>query len=188
MILLSVTLFLIANILSGDNVYAKTNLSEKWNSQKQLSKTDQRKLWNRYNMSGASAIHYAHKNLYKGLFKERYSFKFEPNSYAWKDLDYLKYDVSLKSNKKVKIKKVKIKVGGKSKSINLHYVFYLDGFTIAEAGKNNAMQKFLTKNIRMSKKATVTFYTNKGKITKTLNRNQKEAILDNITLHTKLLH
>lgn len=186
--MLSVTLFFIANMISGDNAHAKTNLSEKWNSQKQLSKSDQKKLLNRYDISGASAIYYAHKNLYKGLFNERYSFKFEPNSYAWKDQDYLKYDVKLRSNKKITLKKVKIKVGSKSKSINLHYSNYFDGFASAEAGKNNAMQTFLTKNIRMSKKATVTFYTNNSKITKTLNKKQKEVILDNITLHTKVLH
>ena len=142
----------------------------------------------RYEISGGSSIYYAYKYLYKGLFKERYSFKFEPNSYAWKDEDYLKYDVKLKSNKKIILRKVKIKVGSKSKSINLHYSNYYDGFASAEAGKNNAMQTFLTKNIRMSKKATVTFYTNHSKITKTLNTKQKEVILDNITLHTKFLH
>lgn len=186
--MVSIALFFTASSISGDIAHAKTNLSEKWNSQKTLSKYDQENLLKRYEISGASAIYYAHKNLYNGLFNERYSFKFEPNSYAWKDEDYLKYNVTLKSTKKITLKKVKITVGSKSESMNLYYSDYYDGFASAEAGKNNAMQKFLTKNIRMSKKATVTFYTNNSKITKTLNTKQKEVILDNITLHTKILH
>lgn len=188
MIMVSIALFFTASSISAEIAHAKTNLSEKWNSQKTLSKNDQNNLLKRYEISGASAIYYAHKNLYTGLFNERYSFKFEPNSYAWKDEDYLKYDVKLKSTKKITLKKVKITVGSKSKTMNLNYSSYYDGFASAEASKDNAMQEFLTKNIRMSKKATVTFYTNNSKIIKTLNTKQKEVILDNITLHTKVLH
>ncbi|MGX9133293.1 hypothetical protein ACWV26_02785 [Rummeliibacillus sp. JY-2-4R] len=168
--------------------HAKINQSEKWNNQKILSKNDQKKLLARYEISGGSATYYAHKNLYKGLFNERYLFKFEPNSYAWHNEDYLKYDVKLKSSNKIMLKKIKVTVGKKSKTINLHYPSYYDGFASAEAGKSNEMQAFLKKNIRMSKKATVTYYTKTKKITKTLNAKQKEVILDNITLHTKVLH
>lgn len=186
--MVSIALFFTASSISGEIAHAKTNLSEKWNNQKKLSKKDENNLLDRYEISGASAIYYAHKNLYKDLFDERYSFKFEPNSYAWKDKDYLKYNVKLKSSKKITLKKVKIKVGNKSKTMNLHYSDYYDGVVSAEAEENTAMQKFLTKNIRMSKKATVTFYTNNKNITKTFNTKQKEVILDNITLHTKVLH
>lgn len=187
-IVLSLTFLFAAISVSGDMAHAKVNQSEKWNSQKTLLKKDQKNLLKRYDISGGSAIYYAHKNLYKELFKERYSFKFEPNSYAWKDKDYLKYTVSLKSSKKITLKKVKVSVGHKSKTMKLHYSSYYDGFVSAEAGKNDAMQSFLKKNIRMSKKATVTYYTNHSKMTKTLNKKQKEVILDNISLHTKVLH
>ena len=183
-----IALFFITIPVNGEVVYAKTHLSEKWNSQKTLSKNDQNNLLKRYEISGASSIYYGHKNLYKGFFEERYSFKFEPNSYAWKDIDYLRYSVKLKSTKKITLKKVKVTIGRKSETILLKYPVYYDGFASAEAGKNNKMQEFLKKNVRMSKKITITYYTNTSEITKTMNAKQKEVILDNITLHTKVLH
>lgn len=188
MIMVSIALFVTTSSIDLNAAHAETNLSEKWNSQKTLSEKDKKNLLKRYDISGASSLYYMHKNLHKDLFNERYSFTFEPNSYKWKEKDYLKYDVKLKSAKEIILKKVKITVGSKSESLILHYSNYYNGFVSAEADKNNTMQYFLTKNIRISKKATITFYINNSEITKTLNTKQKEAILDNITLHTKVLH
>lgn len=187
-LILSIVLFM---SISSELAQAKVNQSEKWNSQKSLSGKDKDKLFSRYLVEGGSAAHYGHKNLYSGqhqALKPKNQIFFEPTAYQYKTINELNYIVTYTSSKKITLKKVKITVGKKSKTVKISSQYRYGKVITANIEKNKSFQTFLQTNIRMSKKATISYYTSSGSTKKTLTKGQKEAILDNITLYAKYLN